>query len=195
MSARLLIVPGLGDSGPGHWQSHVERAHAGAVRVHQSDWDAPDVGRWSDAVVRALPARPDGAILVAHSFGCFAAARAIRTNPRRIRAALLVAPPDPRRLGASASLPRTLLDPPAIVIASANDPWCDLEVARRLAKRWGAQFLSIGQAGHINVDAGFGRWPLGERLVETLLRVYGTAARPRIAPPPNSFTHHPGPTP
>lgn len=34
----ILIVPGLFDSGPDHWQSHWQRALPTAERVEQSDW-------------------------------------------------------------------------------------------------------------------------------------------------------------
>lgn len=33
--ARLLIVPGLNDSGPAHWQTWLQGLHRGAVRVQQ----------------------------------------------------------------------------------------------------------------------------------------------------------------
>lgn len=173
MSAHLLIVPGLGDSGPDHWQTHLERDDPEAVRANQPDWTTPELGRWSASLARHLPDRDEGAILVAHSFGCFAAACAARTNRRQVRALMLVAPPDPRRFGLSARLPRSPLEAPTILIASTNDPWCDAEVARHLAHRWGAQFLSLGNAGHINVDSGFGPWPFGRRLVDTLRRLHG----------------------
>jgi predicted alpha/beta hydrolase family esterase len=34
------------------------------------------------------------------------------------------------------------------------------------ARAWGSQLVDIGDAGHINVDSGHGRWPLGRLLVE-----------------------------
>jgi predicted alpha/beta hydrolase family esterase len=42
MTTRVLILPGLGNSGPDHWQSHWERGDAACRRVEQDDWDAPD---------------------------------------------------------------------------------------------------------------------------------------------------------
>jgi hypothetical protein len=38
----VLIVPGLRNSGPEHWQD----ALAGAERVEQVDWDRPTLGAW-----------------------------------------------------------------------------------------------------------------------------------------------------
>ncbi|MGE5492922.1 MAG: alpha/beta hydrolase, partial [Actinomycetota bacterium] len=42
-----------------------------------------------------------------------------------------------------------------------NDPWVGIGTARRWAREWGADFTSIGEAGHINVDSGYGPWPQG----------------------------------
>ena len=52
--ARLLIVPGLNDSGPAHWQSWLQARHPGAVRVTQRDWGTPDVERWSARIGSVL---------------------------------------------------------------------------------------------------------------------------------------------
>lgn len=41
-----LILPGLGNSGPGHWQSHWERRGASCERVEQREWDAPRCEGW-----------------------------------------------------------------------------------------------------------------------------------------------------
>jgi predicted alpha/beta hydrolase family esterase len=37
--ADLLIVPGLGGSGPDHWQTRWEQKLSTARRVEQSDWE------------------------------------------------------------------------------------------------------------------------------------------------------------
>ena len=34
---RLLVIPGLHDSGPAHWQSWLQSLHSGAIRVRQRD--------------------------------------------------------------------------------------------------------------------------------------------------------------
>lgn len=36
-----LIVPGIGDSGPGHWQTIWEAQHPHWRRVEQRDWHHP----------------------------------------------------------------------------------------------------------------------------------------------------------
>jgi hypothetical protein len=43
---RALILPGLFDSGPEHWQSLWEREDPTFVRLVQHDWDAPIRQEW-----------------------------------------------------------------------------------------------------------------------------------------------------
>ena len=38
---KIVILPGLYDSGPEHWQSHWERTLPAIVRVAQRDWETP----------------------------------------------------------------------------------------------------------------------------------------------------------
>ena len=57
---------------------------------------------------------------------------------------------------------------PAIVVASSNDPYVAPQRARQFAQAWGAEYVEIGDAGHINGDAGYGPWPEGEQLLQDL---------------------------
>ena len=101
----ILIIPGRGNSGPGHWQSIVEENLPGTLRVQQENWDTPSLEAWArniDHAVRKLDHRP---LLVAHSFGCLAAAYAQNVLGTPAGASLFVAPADPERFG----LPRWLV--------------------------------------------------------------------------------------
>ena len=42
----ILIVPGLGGSGPDHWQTRWARLHPEFVTVLQDDWHRPDLAAW-----------------------------------------------------------------------------------------------------------------------------------------------------
>ena len=42
----VLIVPGIGNSGPRHWQTLWERQHPDWRRVQQRDWDHPVCDEW-----------------------------------------------------------------------------------------------------------------------------------------------------
>jgi predicted alpha/beta hydrolase family esterase len=179
----ILIVPGLGGSGPEHWQTHWERAYPRAQRVEQADWNRPVRADWLSRLTQALRDAP-GAILVGHSLGCALIAHlAWRRPDLAIGGALLVAPADvddddriPRDVRDFAPMPLARLPFRAAVVASTNDPYMGLERARALAKAWGSRFVNAGACGHINIAAGFGPWPAGEALLADLMRETGATA-------------------
>ncbi|HEY9065846.1 MAG TPA: alpha/beta hydrolase [Burkholderiaceae bacterium] len=172
---RVLIVPGLHDSGPEHWQSQLQRGCRGALRVEQHDWAVPDLERWADRIAETLAHEKRGPwVAVAHSFGCLALVRALnRTrNAERdgIRAALLVAPADPLKFGVAESLPCRPLPVASTLVASRNDPWMPFGSAVNWSRVWGSQLVDLGHAGHVNVASGHGPWPLAKQLVERLVQ-------------------------
>jgi predicted alpha/beta hydrolase family esterase len=165
-----LIVPGLNGSGADHWQTWLERKIPGAVRVIQRDWHDAYLPHWSARVRRELNRVPGQIFIVAHSFGCLAAAQATFDYQERVRGLMLVAPADPDRFGAAAYLPERPLGVPAVVVASTNDPWMRFSRAADWSDTWGAELINLGAAGHINPDAGFGHWPEGLAILRRLRR-------------------------
>ncbi len=137
---RLLIVPGLRDSGPPHWQSWLQQQYRDARRVVQRDFSAPDLPRWTERIGLTLEDAGAGEwIAVAHSFGCLALARHLADHPDSpIRQALFVAPAEPDRFGLAEALPHRRLPVPSRLIASSNDPWMSSASALRWATRWGS---------------------------------------------------------
>lgn len=174
----ILIVPGWQNSGPVHWQTLWQRDHPEYVRVEQRDWERPIREEWV-ATLDAAVTRVGGPVaLVAHSLGCVTVAHWAAQAPTAAQAvvgALLVAPPDVERtdnIPASArfkSAPLMPLPFRSIFVASENDPYCSFDVSQRLAAAWGSQLVTLGDAGHINTDAGYGAWPAGEALLASLL--------------------------
>ncbi len=165
---RLLIVPGLRNSGPLHWQSWLQSLHPGAVRVEQDDWTEPDLDAWARRLGQTLARSGEGPWLaVAHSFGCLALVRylALRADvePAPLRAALLVAPADPAVFRAASLLPATRLGIETTWVASETDPWMQLEAARKWARRWGSNWFNLGDAGHINSASGYGPLPFARQ--------------------------------
>lgn len=159
MMQTILIVPGLNDSGPQHWQTWLEDAVPGCIRVRQPDWAKPHLPRWGGTVADAARRAQGPVWVVAHSFGCLAAVWAATRRDADIAGALLVAPADPIHFGASFALPRAPLPFRTIVVGSENDDWMSLDAARGWARAWGAAFVNAGAAGHINIASGFGPWP------------------------------------
>lgn len=168
----VLIVPGLHGSGENHWQSWFERQLSDTVRVHQSDWSEPHLPRWAGAVRREIDHAVGEIWIVAHSFGCLAAAHAATDYQERIAGALFVAPADPDKFSVSTMLPNYRFSFPSVMVATTNDPWMRLIKAAYWAEQWGSHLINIGAAGHINPDSGFGPWPDGLEIFEQLRQSY-----------------------
>jgi uncharacterized protein len=159
---RLLIVPGLHGSGAEHWQTWLQGQVDGALRVEQDAWHVPDLEAWSQRVADTVEALGPGPhVVVAHSFGCLATARALLCRPGLdVAQALLVAPAEPSRFGAGPALPQSRLAAHSCIVASDNDPWMSASQAHAWALRWGSDWINLGNAGHVNVDSGYGPFPL-----------------------------------
>ena len=174
MPRPVLILPGYDNSGPGHWQSLWEQAHPEYRRVQQKSWDAPVCDDWVAALDAAIAAAPAPPVLVAHSLGCITIAHHVTRHGRPIHGALLVAPPNvddpdfPPLIQGFRPIPRAPLPFPSIVVSGSDDWFMAPDDARALAHSWGSRFVLLERGGHINTDAGFGRWPDGERLLAEL---------------------------
>ncbi|MDX2681370.1 RBBP9/YdeN family alpha/beta hydrolase [Streptomyces soliscabiei] len=175
-----VIIPGIDGSDGQHWQTLWEREWGpSAVRISPASWSAPDLEDWVDAVQEAYDeaSRQDSrVVLVAHSLGCWAASTWLNRNPSSpIGGAFLVAPPDPhgpafpRRAAATfTEVSAQPLPCPALVVGSANDPYCTSDAAADLAARWEARWHLAGACGHINSASRLGSWQHGRELLDSL---------------------------
>ncbi|MFF0384255.1 RBBP9/YdeN family alpha/beta hydrolase [Streptomyces sp. NPDC004286] len=89
--------------------------------------------------------------------------------------AFLVAPPDPRGRAfprrAAATFVEVSAQPlpcPALVVGSADDPYCTPEAAAGFAARWDARWHPAGACGHLNSASGLGSWQHGRELLDSL---------------------------
>jgi predicted alpha/beta hydrolase family esterase len=168
----LLILPGLNNSGPQHWQTLWQKRKTDALRLKPASWNSPELDDWMSALDRLLEACATPPILVAHSMGCLlSVCWASRHRPDlSIAGAFLVAPPNFKRKEFPApsftQVPEFPLPFPALVVASTNDPYCPIEVAEELANKWRAGFVSVGPRGHISTEPGNGDWQEGWHLLE-----------------------------
>lgn len=172
---RTLILPGLHDSDAGHWQSRWEARDRTLRRVIQDNWETPHCADWIARLDQVVAFTGPDTVLVAHSAGCALVAHwAVGDSSRPIRGALLVAPSDPDAPSFPSGprgfrpIPLLRLRFRSIVVASSNDPYVTLSRAKTFAKRWGSQFVMIGEAGHINGSSGLGNWPQRLALLNTL---------------------------
>ena len=174
MPSTILIVPGLGNSGPAHWQTHWER-HYGYRRVEQRNWDQPVRTDWVQALEASVVAAGPGVVLVAHSLACATVAHWAATTQYRIAGALLVAPADvdrpdfPPEVTGFRPMPLAQLPFPSIVVASTNDEYVTLARAQQFAQAWGSRLVNVGALGHINSEMNLGLWPEGHAQLQALV--------------------------
>ena len=174
MNSTVLILPGIGNSDPEHWQSRWEKANPAFVRVQQNDWDRAVCEEWLVVLENFAARAGTHVVLVAHSLACILVAHWASSSNQKIKSALLVAPPNPDGPGfpqaavGFSPFPSRPLPFPNIVVASTNDPYGSLEFARSTAAAWGSRFVNIGAAGHINSSSGLGDWDEGYSLLQQL---------------------------
>lgn len=170
-----LIVPGLGNSGPEHWQTYFQKSGENFYRVEQQEWDAPTCEDWITRVdQKVLEFDLSTVVLIGHSLGCSTIAHWAFAYKRPIKGALLVAPSDleaPQYTFPAkgfAPMPLDIINFKTIVVASSDDIWVSLDRARFFAESWGSEFINIGQAGHINAASGHGNWNMGMSILRQI---------------------------
>ncbi|GAB2476429.1 alpha/beta hydrolase [Xylanimonas ulmi] len=179
-----MTVPGIGGSGPDHWQTHWD-AELPATRIAPASWDRPDPRDWSAAISRAVAAPgagsappgaapgPDRVVLIAHSLGALAAsAWLVERGPGPVVGAMLVAVPDPDgpafpEAARGFTARRAPLPVPTLVVVSDDDPYAGPAWARGLALDWGAAVADVGPLGHVNATSGVGAWDQGRALLRS----------------------------
>ncbi|PZE35519.1 hypothetical protein DEJ21_10195 [Curtobacterium sp. MCSS17_006] len=190
-----VIVPGIWNSDPDHWQSIWERdrqdqhdqhhQQRAAVRIAPTSWSEPDADDWRAAISDAAAECSEPPVLIAHSLGVLAVADWLATTADAstlVAGAFLVAPPDP--LGdtfpdeASGFVTPREVPPaqqvPTRLVVSDDDPYCSADRALVFADAMGADVVRVGALGHVNVASGVGAWPAGREL----LRAFEGGLRP-----------------
>ena len=169
-----LIVPGLNNSGPKHWQSFWAKSLPNAVRVEQHCWDKPEKEDWINTLDQAVQELHSDTILVSHSLGVATTVMWLlkRANqggvPSHIKGAFLVSPSDVDNIEiikSFAPMPLDKLPIPACVVASDNDPFVSMERARFFTNAWGASLFEAGALGHINSDSDLREWEQGRKFL------------------------------
>ncbi|WP_166362104.1 RBBP9/YdeN family alpha/beta hydrolase [Pseudomonas akapageensis] len=179
----ILIVPGLRDHVPDHWQTLLQAKLDNVRSVPPLEENKLSLAARVDAIQRELESISGPVILVAHSAGVLMVVHWAARHDRPIKGALLAAPPDleaswpagyptPQSLQANGwdPLPGTPLPFPSIVAASSNDHLASLEAVTRMARNWGSELVNLGAVGHLNPAAGYGEWPQAEAFIRTLDR-------------------------
>ena len=169
-----LIVPGLNNSGPAHWQSFWAKSLPNATRVVQRCWDKPEKEEWIKTLDEAIAKMPPETIIVAHSLGVattvmWLAERVKQGSvPAQVKGVFLVSPSDVDNIEvihSFAPMPLNKLPVPACVVASDNDQFVTMERARFFADAWGAGLFGAGALGHINAESNLGEWEQGRKFL------------------------------
>lgn len=169
-----LILHGLEGSGPGHWQTWLAerlRARGGQVRYPDlPDPFDPQPDEWLAALEEELE-RLDEPVVLCHSLACLLWLRfATHAQERRAERVLLVAPPRRDDLapvarfnpdGVAAADVRRVAGQ-TVIVCSDNDPYCPSGAVGLYAEPLEIPAQVIPGAGHINPDAGYGKWPAVE---------------------------------
>lgn len=164
----LILVPGFKDSGPEHWQSLWEVDVPVFRRITQRRWDNPDIELWISAIGRLLAERKRKSVLIGHSLGALASCCLAADGHPLVAGLMLVAPAEPSRFEAEERVPEIALGVPALVVASHDDALMRFSRAEHWTRTWNADLVDLGEAGHINAEAGFGLWPHGLDLLSRL---------------------------
>ena len=183
LSRTIVIVPGLRDHVPEHWQTLLEQRLSNSVSVPRMEGDKLSCAAWVAQLDRTLASIGGPVVLVAHSAGVMITVHWAQQHDRPIHGALLATPPDfesplPQgyptqdvlRANGWLPTPRARLPFPSIVAASANDPLGRLERVAELAAAWGSQLVDVGAVGHLNPAAGYGEWARAEAFIAELTR-------------------------
>jgi predicted alpha/beta hydrolase family esterase len=187
--ATVLIVPGLRDAVPGHWQTllHAKLESTGRpVRtVLPMGRDNIDLKARIDALEQEAQAIDGPLVIVAHSAGCITVAHWARTTRRQVLGALLATPPDldrpmpdgypsfhAMRAEGWSPMPGERLPFPSILAASTTDPLASCPRLIAMAACWGCRLIDLGDVGHLNPASGHGPWPRAEALIAELARAH-----------------------
>lgn len=169
MRFELVLVPGLYDSGPDHWQSCWQRRFPVWRRVSQRNWNVADIDLWIDAIRRTLSQCQRPAVLIGHSLGALSSCALLENELPSVAGLMLVAPAEPAKFELEDRVHSRKLPVPSVVVASHNDPLMRFDRAEYWASAWGSRLVDLGEAGHINAEAGFGCWPYGLSILDEFI--------------------------
>jgi predicted alpha/beta hydrolase family esterase len=179
----IVIVPGLRDHVPDHWQTLLAERLPNAITVPRMTHDKLSCAGWVETLERTLAPIDGPVVLVAHSGGVMIVVHWAQRHYRPIKHALLATPADlesplPPGYPTRATLeengwlptPRAPLPFPSIVAASDNDPLASIDRVSSLAQAWGSRLVNLGSVGHLNPASGYGDWPQADQFVRELLQ-------------------------
>ncbi|MEV0333369.1 alpha/beta fold hydrolase [Nocardia sp. NPDC050717] len=178
----VVIVPGLRDHVPDHWQTLLAERLDRVRTVPPLERDKLSLAARVAALDAVVTAIDGPVVLVAHSAGVLIAVHWAQEHRRPVRAALLATPadlesalpdgyPTAEELAAGGwnPIPRARLPFPSVVAASTNDPLASSRRVAGMAEAWGSRLVDLGDVGHLNPASGYGEWPRAQELLSELI--------------------------
>ncbi len=172
---KYYTIPGYGGSDSEHWQTYFDKKLTNCKRIEQDNWMQPVLEDWVERIEETLKGEnPADIILITHSLGGIALLQWVMKYGKKVKGALIVAPPDIENpyedlgLGDELLIPQIHLPFPSIVVGSSNDHWMSENRTKFYANVWGSELIILKNAGHINGDAGFGNWDDGLTILRKL---------------------------
>ncbi|MFE3054775.1 RBBP9/YdeN family alpha/beta hydrolase [Nocardia sp. NPDC059239] len=185
----VVIVPGLRDHVPDHWQTRLADQLDRVRTVPPLERDKLSCAARVAALDAVLTEIDGPVVLVAHSAGVMITVRWAQQSTRPVQGALLATPPDfetplpdgyPAREELDANgwtpIPWRRLPFPSIVAASTTDPLATYRRVSGMAEAWGSRLVDLGDVGHLNPASGYGDWPRAAELLRELVEETTPAA-------------------
>ena len=182
--ATIVIVPGLRDHVPEHWQTLLEAKLAktrAVVCVPPLRENGLSCAARVEAIQQTVQPIDGPIIFVAHSGGVVMLLHWAQKYRHAVQGALLAAPPDfetPLPAGYPTletlqsngwlPLPTARLPFASLVAASTNDPLASLARVEAMAEQWGSTLVNVGAVGHLNPASGYGEWLRAEPLLQQI---------------------------
>ncbi len=176
---KVLILHGWGGSDAPHWQAELAATVAknyGTVSFPLLDnCHFPSKNRWIKQLKAILEDfKPD--TIVCHSLAntvwfWLCQEQDFMQKAHECKRLFMVSPPslttdvDTIKTFFPCQLPEKLYAREIQMIVSDNDPYIEVEEAKSMAQQYDIPLTVIKDAGHINADSGYGKWPLMEKLV------------------------------
>jgi predicted alpha/beta hydrolase family esterase len=171
---KTLILHGWGGSDAPHWQAELAAQIAkkyGTVSFPLLDnCHFPSKNRWLKQVKALLEEfKPD--TVVCHSLANTLWFWLCQEEIVTVQRLFMVSPPSLKTTEETiktffpCEMPKDIHAKEVHMLVSDTDPWVKVDAAKNIAEQYNMSLTIIKNAGHINDDSGYGKWPLIEKLV------------------------------
>lgn len=169
MRKRILLLHGWGGSDHPHWQSwlaaEIAKEYGAISFLKFSNFEEPNLNIWKIELKNELEKfKPN--IVICHSLANTLWFHLCNEGEiQEVKKLYLVAPPsmnckvEELKSFFPVKIPRNLRAKETLLVTSTNDPYLSVDEANELQKKLAIPMEMLKNAGHINTDSGFGKWP------------------------------------